>query len=61
MTPAALRAARERLKLTQQGLAERLGLHVRTIAGYERGQNAIPRHIALAIETLETRYADPLS
>lgn len=61
MTPDAMRAARNRLQLTQTGLAERLGLHIRTIAGYERGQNPIPRHIELAIETLETRDADPLS
>lgn len=61
MTPDAMRQARERLRLTQTGLAQKLGLHLRTIAGYERGQNPIPRHIELAIETLETRDADPLS
>lgn len=61
MTPAAMRAARNRLHLTQTGLAEKLGLHLRTIAGYERGQNPIPHHIGLAIEALETRDADPLS
>jgi DNA-binding XRE family transcriptional regulator len=55
-----MKQARQRLGLTQTGLAQKLGLHLRTIAGYETGQNDIPHHIGLAIETLETRNADPL-
>jgi DNA-binding XRE family transcriptional regulator len=60
MTPAEMKQARDRLKLTQTGLAQKLGLHVRSIAGYEAGTQRIPHAIELAIETLETRDADPL-
>lgn len=55
MTPATLKHARARLGLSQTGLARELGLHLRTIAGYERGQNPIPRVVSLAIAYLETQ------
>jgi len=47
-----LRAARARLKLSQAKLADVLGLHWVTICNYERGQDPIPRLVALAIEAL---------
>lgn len=62
MTPAALKQARQRLGLTQTGLAQRLGLSLRAIAGYEtRHDRDVPHHIALAVEALEARDADPLA
>lgn len=54
MTPSTLKTARQRLGLSQTALARELGLHLRTIAGYERGQNPVPRHVALAVAYLET-------
>lgn len=52
---AAVRAARERLGLSQQALAERLGVYQATVSDWERGRKGI-RHgriLALALWALE--------
>jgi len=58
MTPAHLRAARRRLGLTQQQLADALDVHRVTVAEWERERTdgpPIPRIVALAIEALRVR------
>ena len=52
---AAVRAARERMGLSQQALAERLGVYQATVSDWERGRKGI-RHgriLALALWALE--------
>lgn len=56
MTPAELKAARRRLALSQPGLARRLGVNVRTLAGWEIGERPVPRTAELAIAHLETEW-----
>lgn len=53
MTKEELAALRERLELTQQQLAERLGVDRVTIARWETGTRAIPAFLGLALETVE--------
>lgn len=55
MTPKDLVAFRERLELTQQDLADRLGVDRVTIARWETGTRAIPAYLWLALETVERR------
>jgi transcriptional regulator with XRE-family HTH domain len=57
MTPADLKAYRARMGFTQGTLAKKLGRHIRTIAGYERGQNTIPRVVELAVIKLAEDWA----
>src|SRR6185312_11390030 len=45
----ALRAHRRAAELTQEELAERAGLSVRSISGWERGEGAAPRRDTLAL------------
>ena len=52
-----LKAARARLGLSQEGLAKALDIHRVTVALYETGRQPIPKVVALALETLETRGA----
>lgn len=51
----ALRAAREKLGMTQAQLAEQLGLRSNTVARYERGILVIPKVVELAVEALLVR------
>ena len=52
MTGHALAAWRAEHSLTQAALAERLGVHKNTVAKWERGEQAIPPFLSLALETL---------
>ena len=56
MTPDEFRAAREALGLTQQGLADALGVSKRTITGIEGG-DTVPRVYALAMQALTASAA----
>lgn len=55
MEPQELKDTRERLKLTQKDLAERLGVAANTVARWERGERSIPEFLSLALEGLEGR------
>jgi DNA-binding XRE family transcriptional regulator len=65
MTSAELRQLRDELGLTQQQLADTLGISLSRLGDYERGRlrggrrgsAAIPRAIELACEALRARYA----
>lgn len=64
MTPADLRAWRERLSLTQGEAAKRLGLGKSTYVNYERGARSdgypvrIPRTVALACAAVALGLSD---
>lgn len=53
MTADELRDFRLRLNITQQTLAEALGVDRNTVARWERGERAIPAFLHLALETIE--------
>jgi transcriptional regulator with XRE-family HTH domain len=53
MKPQDLAALRERLELTQQELADKLGVDRVTIARWETGTRAMPAFLGLALETVE--------
>ena len=55
MTSNDLTAFRQRLELTQQALADHLGVDRVTIARWETGTRAIPAYLGLALETVERR------
>ena len=48
-----LRERRQSLGLTQQRLAEQLGVSRNTVARWERSEMAIPDYLDLALQTLE--------
>ena len=50
-----LKKRRERLGLTQSGLAEILGFASNTVSGYETGRLDIPKFMDLVLEALEAR------
>ena len=50
MTPAELKAIRKTLKLTQQGMADALGLSLGAIRKYEQGDRPIPGPVILLLE-----------
>lgn len=52
-TPAEVRAARQRLGLTQAELAARLGVDVMTISRWERGARTPPPYLAQTLAALE--------
>lgn len=58
MQPADLIAARQRLGLTQEGLAQRLGKTKQTIGAWEAGRTPIDPMLSLAIEGIEARIKD---
>ena len=53
MTGTELKRRREALRLTQQSLAERMEVHMRTISAWERGINPIPGWVDLVFYGLE--------
>jgi len=55
MTASELRAWRLKSKITQEKLAEKLGVHRVTIAKWEAGDRSIPKLLPLALEALENR------
>lgn len=55
MKPDELRQRREALGMTQDDLAQELGVKMMTVSRWERGVYPIPRHIGLAIEAIEMR------
>lgn len=61
MSGSQIKAARERAQLTQQQLAERLGVGLRTVGNWERGET-VPKNRMAAIEALlgEPDANDPL-
>jgi DNA-binding transcriptional regulator YiaG len=59
MTPQDLKERREALHLSQPKLAALLGVDVMTVNRWEKGKQAPPSFLALALEALETRAARP--
>ena len=55
VTPADLRAWRDRQGLRQADLADLLGVHAMTVSRWERGPQKIPPYLGLALEALEQR------
>jgi transcriptional regulator with XRE-family HTH domain len=55
-----LKKRRERLGLTQTGMAERLGFASNTVSGYETGRLEIPKFMDLVLEALEARRVKEL-
>lgn len=51
MTAEEFAAERSRLGLSQSELAERLGVHVRTIGKWERSERGIPEPVARLLAT----------
>lgn len=58
MSPQELRSWRARMGMTQAALAAALGLGLRTVTGWERGEAAVPRLAQLAIEAIEARLSE---
>jgi len=54
-----IRAYRKRLRMTQEELAEALGVHPQTISNWERGTQPIqhPHIVRLALEQLAAKRA----
>ena len=52
MTPEQLKQTRQELGLTQQGLADRLGIKLAKLRNWEQGRNAISDEGATAIRWL---------
>jgi transcriptional regulator with XRE-family HTH domain len=50
-----LKAWRIRSKMTQQALADALGVHRVTVAKWEAGMNEIPHYLHLALKGLEKK------
>jgi len=55
MTPDELRDWRDTQLLSQQGLADQLGVDHMTISRWERGERAIPSFLHLALQALSAR------
>jgi transcriptional regulator with XRE-family HTH domain len=55
-----LKKRRERLGLTQAGLAEKIGVVPNTVSRYETGSLEIPVHMDLVLEALEKRHIEEL-
>lgn len=49
MTPTELKTARERMGISQEGLAKIIGIHPRTLRRYETGYYLIPKTVALLV------------
>lgn len=61
MTPTEYKAIREKLGLTQAGLAARLGVTRKTVNSRETGATRITEEAALAIRSLSSPNADVLA
>lgn len=59
MTDHELKTIRKSLKLSQKGLAERLGVARNSLSRWELGQWPIPTAIALAIQYLNQEETQP--
>lgn len=59
MTGPEIKAARERAKLTQAQLASRIGVGLRTVGNWERGET-VPKNRMAALEALLLPNDDPL-
>ena len=53
MTPSELRATYRAMGLTQQALADRLGVTVRAVRFWEQGERPIPKWLALALRGID--------
>lgn len=60
MTGPELRAVRQKLKLTQRGMADRLGVSWNTVARWERGEQRIPEPVARLARFLRPHHRMPL-
>lgn len=49
MTATELKTAREKIGLSQEGLAKMLGIHPRTVRRYETGYYVIPKTVVLLV------------
>lgn len=49
MTPTELKYARERMGISQDGLAKIIGIHPRTLRRYETGYYVIPKTVGLLV------------
>ena len=50
-----LRQRREGLGMTQEQLANALGVNTMTVSRWERGVRSIPPHLTLALEAIEIK------
>lgn len=55
MTADELRAERLRLAFSQSELARELGVHPMTVSKWERGEQAVPPFLVLALKYLDLR------
>ena len=58
MTPVQLKEARQALGLTQQGLADRLGIKLAKLRNWEQGRNAVSDEAVTAIRWLVSGKVD---
>ena len=58
MTPVQLKEARQALGLTQQGLADRLGIKLAKLRNWEQGRNAVSDEAVTAIRWLANGKVD---
>lgn len=58
ITPEQIKAARERLHMTQQQLAEEVGVSLRTVSGWERGEYTPQNRTGAVVEVLGIQTED---
>ena len=58
MTPIQLKQARQQLGLTQQGLADKLGIKLAKLRNWEQGRNAVSDEAVTAIRWLVNGKVD---
>ncbi|MBA3241067.1 MAG: helix-turn-helix transcriptional regulator [Acidobacteria bacterium] len=58
MSPEEFKRRREELGMTQDEIASALGIKMMTVSRWERGVHPIPRHIGLALESIERRQKE---
>lgn len=57
MTPAELIALREHLGIPQKEMAQRIGMHPRTLRRYELAEMPIPKPVEIALRQIESEIA----